>query len=149
LEGKSICSGQKREFKGEIMIWRTKMQARSKAGSNLRIQFASNKSKLVLRNLDFGPYLKWAVLLNFGFQESNQLSTYITVEINYLLGHHKLASSLCICFYNILTMSSRLSINEELINHWCNVLMTLWYNDQSSQCITMLSQHQTNDCINI
>ncbi len=80
-EGNSIGSGQNREFKGEIMIWRTKMQARSKAGSNLRIQFASNKSKLVPKNLDLGPYLKWAVLLNFGFQESNQQNTYITVEL--------------------------------------------------------------------
>ncbi len=35
------------------MIWRTKMQAHgSKARSNSRIQFASNESKLVLRNLD-------------------------------------------------------------------------------------------------
>jgi hypothetical protein len=40
------------------MIWRTKMQARSKAGSDLRIQFASNKSKSIPRNLDLGPYLK-------------------------------------------------------------------------------------------
>jgi hypothetical protein len=112
------------------MIWRTKMQARSKAGSNLRIQFDSNTSKLVPRNLDLGPYLKWALLLNFGFQESNQLNTYINVEIDYLLGHHKLAFSLYMCFYNILTMCSRLSINEVLINHWCDVLMTLQYNDQ-------------------
>jgi hypothetical protein len=98
------------------MIGRTKMQARSKAGSNLRIQFASNKSKLVPRNFDLGPK-KWVLLLNFRFQESNQLNTYINVEINYLLGHHKLASSLYMCFYNILTMCSRLSINEKLINH--------------------------------
>ncbi len=118
LEGNSISSGWKREFKGEIMIGRTKMQARSKAGSNLRIQFASNKSKLVPRNFDLGPYLKWVLLLNFRFQECNQLNTYINVEINYLLGHHKLASSLYMCFYNILTMCSRLSINEKLINHW-------------------------------
>jgi hypothetical protein len=64
-EGKSIGLGQKRKFKGEIMIWRTKIQARSKARSNLRVQFASNKSKLVPRNLDLGPYLKWALLLNW------------------------------------------------------------------------------------
>jgi len=30
----------------------------SKAGSNSRIQFASNESKLVPRNLDPGPHLK-------------------------------------------------------------------------------------------
>jgi hypothetical protein len=53
-----LIQGKKKEFKGEIMIWRTKMQARSKAGSNLRIQFDSNTSKLVPRNLDLGPYLK-------------------------------------------------------------------------------------------
>jgi hypothetical protein len=85
LEGKSIGSGQKREFKGEIMIWRTEMQARSKAGSNLRIQFASNKSKLVPRNLDVGPYLKWALLLNFGFQESNQLTSMLRLTIYFLV----------------------------------------------------------------
>ncbi len=35
-------------------------EPRCKLESNSRIQFASNKSKLVLRNLNHGPYLKWA-----------------------------------------------------------------------------------------
>ncbi len=33
---------------------------KSKAGYNSRIQFASNESKLVPRNLYIGPHLKWA-----------------------------------------------------------------------------------------
>ncbi len=54
----------------------------------------------------------------------------------------------CICvFYNILTMCSKLSANEMLINNWYNVVMTLEYNDQLSYCITMLSQLHINDCI--
>jgi len=34
----------------------------SKAGSNSRIQFASNGSKLGPRNLNQGPHLKWALV---------------------------------------------------------------------------------------
>jgi hypothetical protein len=49
LEGKSIGWDQKTVLKGELMIWRTKVQ------SNSRIQFASNESKLVPRKLDNGP----------------------------------------------------------------------------------------------
>jgi len=32
----------------------------SKAGSNSRIQFTSNESKFVPKNLDPGPHLNWA-----------------------------------------------------------------------------------------
>ncbi len=45
-----------KNLKGELMIWRTKMQAKGpKAWFNSRIQFASNVSKLVPRNSDPGP----------------------------------------------------------------------------------------------
>jgi hypothetical protein len=43
------------------MIWRTKLQAMVQGrGSTQRIQFASNESKLVPRNLNPGPHLSWA-----------------------------------------------------------------------------------------
>jgi hypothetical protein len=55
LEGKSIGSDQKTVLKGELLIWRTKNQARdTKVHSNSRIQFASNQSKLVPRKY-IGP----------------------------------------------------------------------------------------------
>jgi hypothetical protein len=40
LEGKSIGSDQKTVLKGELLILRTKNQARDKVQSNSRIQFA-------------------------------------------------------------------------------------------------------------
>ncbi len=42
-----------KDLKGELMIWRTKMQARVRFNS--RIQFASNEYKLALTNLDPQP----------------------------------------------------------------------------------------------
>jgi hypothetical protein len=45
------------------------------------------------------------------------------------------------CFYNNLTMCSKLSASEVLINHWFDVVMALEYNDQSSQCIRMVTPH--------
>jgi len=53
LEGKSIGSNQKTVLKGELLIWRTKNQARDQGIVISRIQFAS-KSKLVPRTLDHG-----------------------------------------------------------------------------------------------
>ncbi len=67
-ENQSILDPEKMELKGrerELMIWRTKMQAKvqTKPGFNSRIQFASNESKLVLRNLDLGKsHVKWALI---------------------------------------------------------------------------------------
>jgi len=60
-EGISIGLDQKTVLKGELLIWRTKSQARhqgTKAQSNSRIQFASNQFKLVPRKLDPGPSSK-------------------------------------------------------------------------------------------
>jgi hypothetical protein len=58
-EGKSVGLEQKTELKGELLIWRTKNQARDQeVESNSRIQFASNQSKLVPRKLDSGPLFK-------------------------------------------------------------------------------------------
>jgi len=55
-ENQLVQTPKKKKFKGELMIWRTKMLARvQEARSNSRIQFASNESKLVLRNLNHGP----------------------------------------------------------------------------------------------
>jgi hypothetical protein len=53
---------------------------------------------------------------------------------------YKLALSMYICFYNNLTMCSKLSVSELLINHWYDV-MALEYNDQSSHCIRMVTQN--------
>jgi hypothetical protein len=45
LEAKSVGLDQKTVLKGELLIWRTKNQAReTKVESNSRIQFASNES---------------------------------------------------------------------------------------------------------
>jgi hypothetical protein len=59
LEGKSIGLDQKTMLKGELLIWRTKSQARDQGReSNSRIQFASNQFKLIPRILDPGPLSK-------------------------------------------------------------------------------------------
>ncbi len=42
LEGKSIGLDQKTVLKAELLIWRTKNQARDQGTLQLRIQFASN-----------------------------------------------------------------------------------------------------------
>jgi hypothetical protein len=59
LEAKSVGLYQKTVLKGELLIWRTKNQAREmKVQSNSRIQFASNESlNWFLRNwtLDDSP----------------------------------------------------------------------------------------------
>jgi hypothetical protein len=49
LEGKSIGSAQKRVLKGELLIWRTKNQARNKGRERPTQGFNmfSNESKLV------------------------------------------------------------------------------------------------------
>jgi hypothetical protein len=52
LEGKSIGRDQKTVLKRELLIWRTKNQARAHVHSNSTIQFASHESKLVPKKLD-------------------------------------------------------------------------------------------------
>jgi len=42
------------------------MQASVQSTANSRIQSGSNESKLVLRNLDPGPHLKWALVVEGG-----------------------------------------------------------------------------------
>ncbi len=63
LERKSVNSDFKKELKGELMIRSTNTQARMHGGVLLEdsIQFPSNKSKLVLRNLDSRRQVKWAL----------------------------------------------------------------------------------------
>ncbi len=64
LEGKN--SIQTQNLKGELTIWKTKMQAKVQGKVQLkysRIQFVPNESKLVRRDLDPGPHLKWALVL--------------------------------------------------------------------------------------
>jgi hypothetical protein len=55
LEGKSIDWDQKTVLKGELLIWRTKTQARDLGTLQLKIQFASHESKLVTRKSAPGP----------------------------------------------------------------------------------------------
>jgi hypothetical protein len=55
LERKSIGWDQKIVLEGELLIWKTKNQARIKVQSNLRIRFAANQSKLIPRKLRPGP----------------------------------------------------------------------------------------------
>ncbi len=58
MEGKINQFGpqkkKKKDLKGELRIWRIKMQARVHVVSYSRIQFASNESKLVPMGLDPG-----------------------------------------------------------------------------------------------
>jgi hypothetical protein len=64
LEGKSLGSYQKKEAKTKSSKFeKQRFKLGSKARSNSRIQFASNESNLVPRNLDLGPHLKWALHL--------------------------------------------------------------------------------------
>jgi hypothetical protein len=58
LHGKSIGFNHKTVLKGELLIWRTKNQARDQGRVHSRIQFASNESKLVPKKLDPGPSSK-------------------------------------------------------------------------------------------
>jgi hypothetical protein len=59
LEWKSIGLDQKAVLKGELLIWRTKNEARDQGTVQLsRIQFDSNQSKLVPRKLDPEPLSK-------------------------------------------------------------------------------------------
>ncbi len=59
LEGKSIGWEKKREFK--IKAHDLENQD-AKLGSNSRIQFISNESKLVPRNLNLRSFLKWTLV---------------------------------------------------------------------------------------
>jgi hypothetical protein len=54
--GESIGLNQRKRAKKESSRFE---EPRCKPGSNSRIQFASNESKLGPRNLDPGPHLKW------------------------------------------------------------------------------------------
>jgi len=65
LEGKSIGSDQNTVLKGELLIWRTKNQARDprQVHSNSRIRFASQESKLVPRKLDPRPSSKVCLMV--------------------------------------------------------------------------------------
>jgi hypothetical protein len=56
--GKVNCFGPKKMK--ELIIWRTKMQARAQGKVQLKDSFASNESKLVPTNLDLGPTLDGA-----------------------------------------------------------------------------------------
>jgi hypothetical protein len=59
LDGKSVGPDQETVLKEELLIWRTKDQARDqRTVPNSRIQFASNESKLVPRTLDPVPSSK-------------------------------------------------------------------------------------------
>ncbi len=59
LEGKSIGLDQITVLKGELLIQRTKNQAKDQGTqSNSSFQSASNQSKLVSRKLDPGPSSK-------------------------------------------------------------------------------------------
>jgi hypothetical protein len=58
LEGKSIGLDKEKKRRAKSESSRCKLGL--KARSNSRIQFASNESKLVPRNLEVGPHLKWA-----------------------------------------------------------------------------------------
>jgi hypothetical protein len=54
-----------------------------KARSNSRIEFASNESKLVTRNLDPGPHLKWALV---GFSKVSIYPNHVSNPINHAFG---------------------------------------------------------------
>jgi hypothetical protein len=63
LEDNPIGSDpKKKSYQGELMICRIKMQARVQ----LKVQFASNGPKLVLRNLEPGPPSKVGLSLSLG-----------------------------------------------------------------------------------
>jgi hypothetical protein len=57
--------------------------------------------------------------------------------------HHNLALSMYLYFYNTLTMCSKLSGNEMLINHWYDVVMPLQYNDQLSLVFKLVYRNKT------
>ncbi len=59
LEGKSIGWDQKTVLKGELLIWRTKNQARDQGTVQLKDSICfKSESKLVPRKLDPGPSSK-------------------------------------------------------------------------------------------
>jgi hypothetical protein len=60
LEGKSIGSDQKTLLKGELLIWRTKNQARDQGIVLLKDSICFKSVKLVPRKLDPGPLSKGA-----------------------------------------------------------------------------------------
>jgi hypothetical protein len=61
-ETQLVQTPQKKSYQGELMICRIKMQARVQ----LKVQFASNGPKLVLRNLEPGPPSKVGLSLSLG-----------------------------------------------------------------------------------
>jgi hypothetical protein len=64
LEEKSIGLNQYKRTKKKENSWfeEPRCKLRSNRRSNSRIQFASNESKLVPKNLDLAPHLKWALI---------------------------------------------------------------------------------------
>jgi hypothetical protein len=97
LEGKSIGLDQKTELKGELLIWRTKNQARDRGYSpTQKFNFASNQSKLVPRKLELGPsskvglsllcrgrYCRQCLLpLDFRFNPRSRAGRYSALPIN-------------------------------------------------------------------
>jgi hypothetical protein len=68
LEGKSIGLEQETELKGELMIQKPRQKLESKTDPNSHIQFDSNETKLLPKNLDLDPDLKWAL----GLQQNHK-----------------------------------------------------------------------------
>jgi len=69
LEGKSIGwnpKGKKYLKRRSHNFKNQDMQASVQSTANSRIQSGSNESKLVPRNLDPGPHLKWALVVEGG-----------------------------------------------------------------------------------
>jgi hypothetical protein len=64
LEGKQIGLDQEIGLKIELMILKPRQKLESKAESNSHIQFDSNETKLIPKNLDLDTHLKWALGLH-------------------------------------------------------------------------------------
>jgi len=62
-ENQLVCK-KEIELKGELMIQKPRQKLESEAESNSHIQFDSNETKLVPKNLDLDPHLKWALGLH-------------------------------------------------------------------------------------
>jgi hypothetical protein len=63
LEGKSIGLDQKIVLKGELLIWRTKNQARDKG----TIQFKDSICFKLVQIGSLDPCLKWGLVLPFAY----------------------------------------------------------------------------------
>jgi hypothetical protein len=59
-ENQLVQTQKKKSSKESLQLGEPRCKLGSKAGSNSRIQFASNESKLVPKNSDPGPHLEWA-----------------------------------------------------------------------------------------